>query len=174
MPQATHPTEKEAREAWRTAPLEDLVLHIVERYHMATRLELARLEALAEEAALLHGQAQPALIVLRDEVVRLGSEMRAHLVFEERTAFPAILAQARDEGAALPAELLAPMKQIIVAEHEAEAGHIRTLRNLLEPLPAFEDLRGLGAKLHTAYRILAEDLQQHLFLENQILIPRAF
>ena len=169
MPQGATHTEKEAREAWRKAPLEDLVLHIVERYHLASRMELARLESLTEQAALLHGQSNPALIHIRDGIHRLGAEMRAHLAFEERTAFPAILGNAD-----LPAELLMPMKQIMEDEHEAEAGKVRTIRALLDLLPAFEDPRGLAPRLQASFRILAEDLQQHLFLENQILIPRAF
>jgi len=174
MSQESAHTEKAAREAWRTAPLQALVLHIVERYHLACRMELARLETLTEEAALLYGHGRPELITIRDEVARLGVEMRAHLVFEERTAFPAILSRAGNGGADLPAELLAPMKQILLDEHEAEAGLVRQIRVLLDNLATFEDPHGLAAKLHAGHRMLAEDLQQHLYLENQILYQRAF
>ena len=170
---ATH-SEKAAREAWRTAPLDGLVLHIVERYHLATRLELARLESLAEEAAFLHGHTHPGLLEIRDEVARLGHEMRAHLRFEERETFPGILSRARGDQDGLPPELLEPMKKILLEEHEAEAGLVRHIRTLLERLAPFDDARGLKDKLQNAFRVLAEDLQQHLFLENQILYQRAF
>ena len=173
MPQVSAHSEKEAREAWRTAPLEALVLHIVERSHMATRLELARLESLAEEAAFLHGHLQPGLVEIRDEVARLGHEMRAHMRFEERETFPGILSRTRGDLPGLPPELLEPMKEILMDEHEAEAGLVRHIRTLLELLTPFDDARGLKGNLQNAFRILSEDLQQHLFLENQILYQRA-
>jgi iron-sulfur cluster repair protein YtfE (RIC family) len=137
-------------------------------------MELARLETLTEEAALLCGQIHPGLVELRDEVSRLAMEMRAHLVFEEREVFPNILAQCKSGGAGLPPELLEPMKHILLNEHEAEAGHFRHIRRLVEDLPPFEDPRGLHPKLLAALRLLAEDLQHHIFLENQILFVRAF
>ena len=171
----THPiSEKEAREAWRTAPLDDLVLHIVERYHMATRLELARLESLAEEAALLHGEGHPQLLVLRDEAAKMGHRMRAHLKFEERETFPTILAMAAGKIESPPPGQLDSMKKLLMDEHDIEAALLRTIRTLADALPPFEDPHGLRAKLASALRTLGEDLQQHLFLENQILFQRAF
>ena len=48
-----------AIDAWKSAPLPDLITHIVEHYHLEARVEMARLENLAEEAVLL-GDGEPA------------------------------------------------------------------------------------------------------------------
>jgi regulator of cell morphogenesis and NO signaling len=163
--------DKEAREAWKAAPIADLIRHIVERYHLETRVEMARLESIAEGAVLLDGLNNPLLLEIRSEVTRLGTEMRAHLVYEERETFPAILdAQAGGR----PMALQEPMKQTLLDEHEAEAALVRRLRILAEGLPLSEDPRGAYARLQSSLKTLAENLQQHLFLENQILFPRAF
>jgi regulator of cell morphogenesis and NO signaling len=163
--------DKEAREAWKAAPIAELIRHIVERYHLETRVEMARLESIAEGAVLLDGQHSPLLLEIRAEVNRLGTEMRAHLSYEERETFPAILAS---QAAGRPLALLEPMKQTLLDEHEAEAALVRRLRTLAEGLSLLQDPRGANAKLQSSLKNLAENLQQHLFLENQILFPRVF
>jgi iron-sulfur cluster repair protein YtfE (RIC family) len=70
-------------EAWRSAPLRDLVTHILERHHLAAREEMARLETLAEEAGLLLGEGNPGLLELRDEIARFCKEFRAHMAMEK-------------------------------------------------------------------------------------------
>ena len=164
--------DKEAREAWKQAPIGDLVRYIVEYYHLETRVDMARLESYAEEAALLDGKQDPALLEIRTEIARLCTEMRAHLVFEERETFPAIMKTCR-EGASLdPHDLLSSMKKLLVDEHEAEAALVRRIRTLTETYVPCAETRGVHLKLQATLKTLSENLQQHLFLENQVLFLR--
>lgn len=172
MPQDPRIIDKEAREAWKVAPIRDLVGHIVARYHLETRIEMARLESYAEEAALLDGQNDPALLEIRTEVTRLGTEMRAHLMFEERETFPAILRLAETAALQEPATLLGPMKHLLMDEHEAEAALVRRIRALAEAYTPSQPAQATHLKLQAAIKALSENLQQHLFLENQILFQR--
>jgi regulator of cell morphogenesis and NO signaling len=170
VPQDPRIIDKVAQEAWKTAPIGDLIRHIVEHYHLETRVEMARLESHAEEAALLDGRNHPVLLELRTEIARLGTEMRAHLLLEERETFPALLGMTQNGQS--PVTLLEPMKQRLMDEHEAEAALVRRIRTLTEGFVPTEASRPAHLKLQAAIKGLSENLQQHLFLENQILFRR--
>ena len=81
-----HPDHHEM-EAWKAAPLADLVAYIVEHYHLEARLDMARMENLAEAGVLLLGGAHPGLVAIRGEVGRFCQELRAHMAMEERSLF---------------------------------------------------------------------------------------
>ena len=51
-------------ETWRDAPTAELILHIVDHYHLEARQELGRMETLAELAVMLEGPAQPPMVQL--------------------------------------------------------------------------------------------------------------
>lgn len=165
-------TEKEEREAWKTAPLSDLVHHIVERYHLEARVEIARLETHAEEAVLRAGKDNPTFVAVRDQVTRLGAEMRAHLTLEEREVFPAILDLAAGRPTTATPEFLEPLKQMLMDEHDAEAGMFRQIRTLIHESTPPEGALPVHEKLYASLSVLAESLQRHIFLENQILFRR--
>ena len=162
--------ERVDREAWNFAPIPELVHHIVTKCHLEFRMDLANVETLMEVAALEGGQDDPAVKELREHVARFCGGMRAHLSMEERNLFPLILAWA--EGGLPPARLeaLASIKKLLVEDHEHEAGLLRTIRTFLSVPVARTGTMGVMAE---ALKGLAERLQYHFYLENQILFPRA-
>lgn len=160
--------DKSELEAWNTAPLADLVKHIVERYHREGRVEMARLEAQAEEAVLMEGRNHPVLLEIRDEVERFCTELRAHFRQEERVIFPAILEQAEGGRPALPLE---PVK-LLEDEHVAAAGLLTRIRALTEGFQPPEGARAVQRKLYETLQILAHSLGRHIYLENNILFKR--
>ena len=172
MPQDPRVAEKEQREAWKTAPLAELVNHIVQRYHLEARVEIARLETFTEQAMLQEGRHDPILRLLRDQVARLGTEMRAHLTQEEREVFPAILEMAAGRSSHEAGALLATLKKALEDEHDAEAGMFRHIRMLNEEFQAGAQAVGVKADIAESLKALAASLQQHIFLENQILFRR--
>jgi regulator of cell morphogenesis and NO signaling len=154
---------------WRDAPLGELIHHIVEKYHREARVEMARLETQAAEAALLESAAHPELRVILDEVDRFCGELRAHFKQEERTVFPALLA-VRD-GGGTPAALRDPLR-LLQEEHAFAAGLMQRIHQLTE---GFLPAQGAGAvqrKLFATFQLLAESLSQHIYLENQVLFKR--
>ncbi len=163
---------KEERQALMVAPLPDLVRFIVGSCHQECRTDMARLETLAELHAMEEGRRNPAFIEIRDLVSRFCVDMRSHLAMEERNLFPAIMAV---EGAELPAarkEALASVRTLLEGDHEAEASLLRGIRSLAANLAADQDPESPEASLHEAIKTLSEHLQQHLYLENQVLFPR--
>ena len=172
MPPDAKALEKEQLAQWMSAPLEDLVRHIVERYHLEGRLEIARLEAQAEEAVLLGDRHNPALIQIRNEVCRFANEMRSHLQLEEREIFPVILELAYGMPPTQLAGPLSAIKQMMEKEHEAEASILRGIRSLAAACATGSGASALPEAFHTTLRGITTSLQRHFFLETQILMKR--
>ncbi len=155
-------------DAWKTAPLADLIIHIVDRYHAEARITMARMENLVAEAVLLEGAEHPGLLTIRDEVSRFCRDFRAHMAMEESCLFPSLL----NPGSGAPAELMPPLVKLLVDEHHAETGLFLRLRTLNEAhLPA-DGVRNLRARLNHCFKVMEKSLQGHIFLETQVLFRR--
>jgi len=154
---------------WQTAPLGDLIHHIVEKYHREARVEMARLETQAAEAALMEGAAAPELRVILDEVERFCGELRAHFKQEERAIFPALLQV--QEGGGTPPVLRDPLR-LLQEEHVSAAGLMERIHQLTEGFQPAAEARAVQRKLFTTFQLLAESLSQHIYLENQVLFRR--
>jgi regulator of cell morphogenesis and NO signaling len=158
-------------EPWKTAPLPDLITHIVGHYHLEARLEMARMENLAAEAVLLEGADHPGLLEIREEIDRFCKAFRAHMAMEEHSLFPYFLdpASGRQEGGT---QLMAPLVKLLEDEHQAETGLFRRLRALSAAALPPSGARNLRPRLHHAFRTLEKSLHAHIFLETQVLFRR--
>jgi regulator of cell morphogenesis and NO signaling len=155
----------------REMSLAGLVRHIVERYHREARVEMARLETQAEEAALLEGGAFPELLVIRDEVERFCAELRAHFRQEERTVFPALLELGEDRSGPVPAAIRNPLG-MLQDEHVSAAGLLQRIHRLTEGFAPPQGARAVQRKLFQSFQVLAASLDRHIHLENQVLFRR--
>jgi iron-sulfur cluster repair protein YtfE (RIC family) len=158
-------------EAWRTAPLLDLVTHIIEHYHLGARVEMARIETFAEAACLLEAGDHPELVEIRNETARFCREFRAHMTMEERSLFPCILDLGQGQGRAGtgPVELMQPLKKLLEDEHQAEVGLFQRIRDLANDsaLPP-----GPRSRLAHSLKALEQSLYPHIYLESQVLYRR--
>lgn len=161
-----------AVEAWKAAPLPDLITHIVGHYHLEARVEMARLENLAEEAVLL-GDGDPAgMLAVREEIGRFCREFRAHLTMEERSLFPYLLDPGHTRAADGLQELMPPLVKLLEDEHQAETGlflRFRALTAYVLPADAPRNLRG---RFEHCFKVMEKSLQGHIFLETQVLFRR--
>ncbi len=158
-------------DAWKEAPLTELVQHILKRYHRETRFGMAELESLAEEAASLEGHRIPVLLAIRDEVDLFCTEMRAHLKMEEVTLFPAILAKDQGRDVDVKTELQDPI-ELFEDEHTAAAGLLKRIRRLTNGFTPPADAVPIQASLYVACEALADSLVRHIYLENEVLFKR--
>jgi len=154
---------------WRDAPLGELVHHILDQYHREARIEMARLETQAAEAALMESGACPELLVILDEVERFCAELRAHFRQEERVIFPALLQV--EEGSGVPPVLRDPLR-LLQEEHAAAAGLMQRIHELTEGFLPSQAAGAVQRKLFTTFQLLAQSLGQHIYLENQVLFKR--
>ncbi|MDP6311232.1 MAG: DUF542 domain-containing protein, partial [Phycisphaerales bacterium] len=78
---------------WDTAPLDDLIEHILSTYHRSLDEELPRLEAMLRKVNTVHGEKDPKrLAELLDVFLGLRAELTEHMMKEEQILFPMIQA----------------------------------------------------------------------------------
>jgi regulator of cell morphogenesis and NO signaling len=170
--------EEDARD-WSSAPLRDLVNHIVAKHHEYLRREFQPLGERVEKVYRVYNERYgPTLAGLPEVYAGLRSELEMHMFKEERILFPAIVGieSAAQCGAPLPRTPFGPLANpigMMEAEHESAGqalARIRTITgNFTIPDYACVTYRALMSGLQE----LEQDLHLHIHLENNILFPRA-
>lgn len=166
----------DARERdWATAPLGELIDHILERYHASLKTELPRLEQMATKVADVHGARYPEMLPLVLNHVRaLGTELLEHMAKEEAVLFPAVRwlemerAERPDTSAA---GLMAPIR-VMEHEHEQAGRILAELREVTREYEAPPDACNTFRGLFHGLAELEGDLHAHINLENNVLFPR--
>jgi regulator of cell morphogenesis and NO signaling len=164
---------------WQTAPLDELVKHIVGTHHAYLKLELPALGQRLDKVVSVHGARAPEVLPrMREVFAALRAEMEMHLHKEEAILFPFIEQYGRAEVQNRP---MPPVpfgsigNPIAMMEREHEnagdaLGKIRALTHGYELPPyACSTVRAL----YEGLQALEGDLHVHIHLENNILFPRA-
>ena len=164
---------------WQTAPLGDLVKHIVETHHAYLKLDLPVLHARIEKVVSVHGARDPENLPRLEAVFAgLRSELETHLHKEETILFPFIELYGRAELQNRPvpqapfgsiANPIAMMEREHAGAGDALAEIRRLTNNLTPPSYACTTVRAL----YEGLKVLEADLHVHIHLENNILFPRA-
>ena len=163
---------------WDDDSLVNLMTHIVEKHHAYCREELARLEQLLSRVVRKHGDRHPELRRVHLLFAKMGNDLKLHLLKEEQTLFPMItrLEEARTRQAVppkFPFGTIANPIRMMVLEHDTGTSELAEIRKLSSDytIPADADeeygalLRGLSC--------FEQDMEQHVYLENERLFPRA-
>jgi regulator of cell morphogenesis and NO signaling len=158
---------------WSAASVAELCAHIVDHHHAYLRDELPRLRQLVDKVARAHGDHHPDLIDVETTFIALASELKQHMVKEERILFPDCIAL--EEGAAVefPFGSVENPIGMMLHEHEDVAAGLARLRALTNgyepPSDACNSYRAMLDRLQT----LEADTHRHVHKENNILFPRA-
>ena len=157
-----------------TAPLSRLIHHIVETHHVYLKSELPRLERLAAETA----SAEPGLAPLRDVVRELKAELESHLWKEEIVLFPLILTleQAERAGSPPPPAHCGSVNnptRVMNREHAGAKEALARMRRLTGDYSLPEQASDRQKQFYAALLRLEADLHRHIYLEDDILFPRA-
>jgi regulator of cell morphogenesis and NO signaling len=151
---------------WDTAPLDELIEHILSTYHRSLDEELPRLEAMLRKVKKVHGEKDPErLAELLDVFLGLRAELTEHMMKEEQILFPMIQA-GHGSGAAGPVS-------VMEHEHESAGNALRQMRSLTDDYTPRSDACNTWRALWAGLEQLEVDLHQHIHLENNILFPRA-
>ena len=151
---------------WSTAPLGDLIDHIVATHHAYLRRELPTLSARVEKVHRVYTGKNLAagVIGLPDVFEALRAELESHIAKEEAILFPII-------RAGIP-RATNPVR-VMEAEHESAGQALARIREITSdyaiPEYACVTYRAMLAGLAE----LEADLHLHIHLENNILFPRA-
>jgi regulator of cell morphogenesis and NO signaling len=150
---------------WDQRPIEELVRHILDRYHAPLRAELPRLIELAGQVERVHADKPDRPAGLADLLTDVQAAVESHLAKEEQILFPLILA-GRSQNARMPI-------QVMIQEHEDHGHNLRRIRRLTGDLTVPEYACASWRELYRALGELEVELMDHIHLENNILFPRA-
>lgn len=142
---------------------EELIRHIVVRYHDAHRQTLPELIALARTVEAVHRGHPNVPAGLSDVLQQMHGELVSHMTMEETMVFPAMLEQGDAAGVAI-GELR--------HEHDEQGALLHQLEDLTDDFTLPEGACNSWQALYVSTAKLAEDLMEHIHLENNILFPR--
>lgn len=150
---------------WREAPLDELIQHILTRYHQPLPEELARLTELSEKVERVHSDHPSCPAGLTRLLQEITVSVDSHLQKEERILFPAILS-----GGGRVSRM--PI-QVLVQEHQDHGVNLDRIRGLTGNLEIPEGACASWKALYLGLTALEIELMAHIHLENNILFPRA-
>jgi regulator of cell morphogenesis and NO signaling len=172
-------SEDTPKRDWRETSLAELADHIEETHHAFLREVLPRVSDRLTKVMKAHGAHHGEM--LRDvEAVFFGlrEEIEAHLLKEEQILFPYVreMSAALDAGKPLPpmhcGSVANPIHQM-EHEHENAGAALSFMRKRTSDYRLPDDACPTFAGLYEDLQALEADLHEHIFLENNILFPKA-
>ncbi len=140
-----------------------LIRHILDRYHAVHRREVPELIRLARRVEAVHRDHPDVPRGLADLLARVEYEMESHMQKEEQALFPMILAG--------HAHLAMPI-EIMRDEHDDHGERLREIEALTNGHVPPDGACNTWRALYAGTRKFAEDLMEHIHLENNVLFPR--
>jgi regulator of cell morphogenesis and NO signaling len=167
------PATSAARD-WTTAPLGELVDHIVDKHHTYVKAEVPRLQKLLAKVVAVHSKNHPELEHVRVALFELANELGAHLMKEEQILFPYVKQMAGGAGCGPSCfgSVQNPIR-VMMLEHDNAGEKLREMRRITSDYSIPADACTSYATLFRALAEFEQDLHQHIHLENNILFPRA-
>lgn len=145
-----------------------LIDHIIERYHQTHRREMPDLVALARKVEKVHGTDPNAPHGLADALQDMIGEMEIHMKKEELLLFPA-LARGRSRTVSGPVgEPIAAMRH----DHDGQEAALTRIAAITHGFRLPSDACKSWQRLYAGTRKLVDDVEEHIYLENEILFPR--
>lgn len=163
---------------FQKATLSELVGYILDKHHVFTAEEMARLSPLLEKVIGAHGENHPELRQIGELFQSLCDELKPHMFKEEQVLFPYIFELERASLHHRPAPF-APFGTVnnpvrmMMKEHDTAGDLLRELRALSSHYTVPADGCISYRTLYQALEAFEQDLHQHIHLENNILFPRA-
>jgi regulator of cell morphogenesis and NO signaling len=152
------------RPAERPEDTHDLIALIEARYHMVHRRELPELLRLARRVEVAHKNHPDLPAGIAALLERMNIELEAHMQKEEQVLFPLM----RGGGHPMIAQPIA----LMLAEHDDHGAHLRSLETMTNDFTVPDDACPTWRALYVGAKKLADDLMEHIHLENNVLFPR--
>lgn len=143
---------------------EPLIDTIITRFHRVHSKELPELIQLAERVEAVHQGHASAPAGLGALLKAILGELTIHMQKEELVLFPQM-----NNGATMPLQF--PISAMM-AEHEEHGAHLEEIKRLTGNLELPSDGCGTWRALYSGLAKFADDLVEHIHIENDILFPR--
>lgn len=158
---ATVPLEKD----WRSAPLPEIIDHIIVRYHDRHREQLPELILQAGKVERVHANKKAVPRGLTKYLTMLYEELTSHMMKEERILFP-MIKQGMGSQAGGPVS-------VMESEHDEAGELIEVIKHTTNNVTPPEDACTTWRALYIGINEMIDDLMNHISLENNVLFPRA-
>jgi regulator of cell morphogenesis and NO signaling len=172
------PEEKQKRD-WLQASLTELTDHIENTHHAFLRVIFPRISERFWKVIKAHGENHGDMLRdVQSTFDGLREEIEAHLMKEEQILFPYIreMSIALAAGKPLPpmhcGSVANPIRQMM-HEHDNAGAALSAIRKRTSDYELPDDTCPTFAGLYKDLQALEADLHEHVFLENNILFPRA-
>ncbi|MFA7664524.1 MAG: iron-sulfur cluster repair protein YtfE [Burkholderiaceae bacterium] len=146
---------------WRSAPAEELVGHIVERFHDQHREQLPELIRLARRVEHVHARRPDCPAGLADHLQAMHQELESHMMKEEQVLFPMLAKSMR-------AQADGPIS-VMRFEHDQHGEALARLAELTDGLVPPSGACNTWRALYLGLGAFRDDLIEHIHLENNIL-----
>ncbi|WP_020410831.1 iron-sulfur cluster repair protein YtfE [Hahella ganghwensis] len=156
----------DADQDWANANRNDLIDHILRRYHARHREQLPELIYLARRVEQVHGQRPECPVGLADHLNNMLNELESHMQKEENVLFP--LLQQGIDGM----QVNGPVS-VMRFEHDQHGEALTTLADLTNDIQLPKGACNTWRALYSGLNQLRDDLMQHIHLENNILFVDA-
>jgi len=144
--------------------VEDLIGYILERYHQVHRRELPELRNLAIRVEQVHAEHPAVPAGLSDLLARMHAALESHMQKEEQILFPLMLTG----GSPMIVHPIAMMRH----EHDEAGEDLKAVSELTGDLTLPAEACNTWRALYAGLAKFAEDLTEHIHLENNILFPK--
>jgi regulator of cell morphogenesis and NO signaling len=144
--------------------VEDLIGHILQRYHQVHRRELPELRDLAIRVEQVHADHPAVPKGLSNHLARMQAALESHMQKEEQVLFPLMLAGGNP--------MIVHPIDMMRHEHDEHGEELRTLAALTHDMALPDGACNSWRALYAGVAKLAEDLTEHIHIENNILFPR--
>lgn len=143
---------------------QELVKHILRRYHAVHREQLPELIGLAQKVESVHADSHNCPHGLAAHLEALAQELDGHMRKEEMVLFPLI---SRGQGA-----MAAMPIQVMRTEHDEHNAELQRLAELTNDITTPEGACTTWRKLYQGLREFRADLLAHIDTENNYLFER--
>jgi regulator of cell morphogenesis and NO signaling len=143
----------------------DALIALIEtRYHATHRRELPELIRLARRVEAVHADKEAVPRGLAALLEKMGAELDAHMRQEEDILFPLMRRGSHP--------MIGHPISVMRAEHDDHGEHLRLLEALTDGGVPPPGACNTWRALYAGTRKLADDLMEHIHLENNVLFPR--
>ncbi|MBI4526919.1 MAG: iron-sulfur cluster repair protein YtfE [Deltaproteobacteria bacterium] len=150
---------------WAGRPLHQLIDFIEDHYHQRHRADLPELVAMANKVEKVHSEKPTCPRNLAAHLRNMHAAVLDHLAKEEQILFPMIRNGYRGQVGA-------PIR-VLEQEHEDHGQNLAYLRGLAHDFIAPPESCATWKALYLRLDRFADELMEHIHLENNILFPRA-
>lgn len=157
--------------------LDFLIDYIINNHHSYVNRMLPVINAHSQKIAMVHGSNHPETKRVAEIFASVNSEMKHHMMKEERILFPHIkllVQNSKDVQADKPYfKTIRNSIAVMETEHQSAGDGMYEIRKLTNNFTPPEDACNTYRICYQELKEFEEDLHRHVHLENNILFPRA-